>query len=151
MELEVPSTTLSWEAGHAAIAAAVAHAQRLGVRINVAVCDASGLLVAFLRMPLSFPQSIELAIDKARTAAGFGFPTSKWMSVCGEDEAMKLGFSSRAGLSRVRWRGADPPWRARRRRHRRLWCLRSPGRGMRPRCFVCFGSVGRLVRGCIPA
>jgi uncharacterized protein GlcG (DUF336 family) len=98
MELEVPSTTLSWEAGHTAVAAAVAHAQRLGVRINAAVCDASGLLVAFLRMPLSFPQSIELAIDKARTAAGFGFPTSKWMAVCGEDEAMKLGFSSRAGL-----------------------------------------------------
>jgi uncharacterized protein GlcG (DUF336 family) len=80
MELEVPSTTLSWEAGHTAVAAAVAHAQRLGVRINAAVCDASGLLVAFLRMPLSFPQSIELAIDKARTAAGFGFPTSKWMA-----------------------------------------------------------------------
>ncbi|MDD2409040.1 MAG: heme-binding protein, partial [Tepidiphilus sp.] len=80
MELEVPTTTLSWEAGHAAIAAAVAHAQRLGVRINVAVCDASGLLVAFLRMPLSFSQSIELAIDKARTAAGFGISTSALMA-----------------------------------------------------------------------
>jgi len=98
MDVEVPTTTLSCEAGRAAVDAAVQHAQQLGVRINVAVCDASGLLVAFLRMPLSFPQSIELAIDKARTAAGFGFPTSKWMSVCGEDEAMKLGFSSRAGL-----------------------------------------------------
>lgn len=98
MELEVPTTTLSCEAGQAAVNAAVQHARQLGVRINVAVCDASGLLVAFLRMPLSFPQSIELAIDKARTAAGFGFPTSAWLSVCGEDEAMKLGFSSRAGL-----------------------------------------------------
>jgi len=98
MELEVPTTTLSWEAGHAAVAAAVAHAQRLGVRINVAVCDASGLLVAFLRMPLSFSQSIELAIDKARTAAGFGISTSALMAEFGEDEALKLGFASRKGV-----------------------------------------------------
>ena len=98
MKLEVPTTTLSWEAGHTAIAAAVAHAQHLGVRINVAVCDASGLLVAFLRMPLSFPQSIELAIDKARTAAGFGVPTSTWMAEFGEDEALKIGLASRKGV-----------------------------------------------------
>lgn len=98
MELEVPTTTLSCEAGQTAVSAAVQHARQLGVRINVAVCDASGLLVAFLRMPLSFPQSIELAIDKAKTAAGFGFPTSAWMAECGDDEAMKLGFSSRQGV-----------------------------------------------------
>ena len=42
-----------------------------------------------LRQPRRFPaharrlpQSIAIAIDKAYTAGGFGFPTGKWMDVC---------------------------------------------------------------------
>lgn len=58
MELEVP-TTLSCDAGQTAVSAAVQHARQLSVRINVAVCGAPRLLVAFLCVPLSFPQSIE--------------------------------------------------------------------------------------------
>ncbi|HRM71225.1 MAG TPA: heme-binding protein, partial [Thauera phenylacetica] len=79
MKVAVPQATISWEAAHAAVAAAVAKAEALGVRINVGVADASGNLVAFLRMPGAFPQSIAIAIDKAYTAGGFGFPTGKWM------------------------------------------------------------------------
>lgn len=94
MKLAVTQNTINWEAAHAAVEAAVQEAQRLGVRINVAVADAAGNLVAFLRMPGAFPQSIAIAIDKAYTAGGFGFPTGDWMKVVGDNEGMKLGFSA---------------------------------------------------------
>lgn len=98
MKLAVPQATISWEAAHAAVAAAVSQAIELGVRINVGVTDTAGNLVAFLRMPGAFPQSIRIAIDKAATAGGFGFPTAKWMAVCGEDEGMKLGFAAQPSV-----------------------------------------------------
>lgn len=81
-----------------AVVAAVAHARDLGVKINVAVVDAGGNLTAFLRMPGAFLHSIDIAIDKAYTAAGFGFSTRDWMKVIGHDEGMKLGFSARPRL-----------------------------------------------------
>lgn len=98
MKLAIPQSTISWEAAHAAVEAAVHEATRLGVRINVAAVDGSGNLAAFLRMPGAFPQSINIAIDKAYTAAGFGFPTANWMEVFGDNEAMKLGFSAQPRL-----------------------------------------------------
>jgi uncharacterized protein GlcG (DUF336 family) len=61
-----------------AVRASVAHAAALGILINVAVVDAGGNLVAFLRMPGAFLHSIDIAIDKAYTAASFGLPTSQW-------------------------------------------------------------------------
>ncbi len=60
------------------VRAAVAHASSINACINVAVVDNSGLLVAFLRMPGAFLHSIDIAIDKAYTAASFGLPTSQW-------------------------------------------------------------------------
>ena len=65
-------------AANDAVRAAVAHAATLGVCINVAVVDSGGNLVAFLRMPGAFLHSIDIAIDKAYTAASFGLPTSQW-------------------------------------------------------------------------
>ena len=98
MDIAVPQATVSWEAAHAAVEGAVRHAESLGVRINVGVTDAGGNLIAFLRMPGAFPQSIQIAIDKAYTAGGFGFPTARWMSIIGHDEGMKLGFSAQPRL-----------------------------------------------------
>jgi uncharacterized protein GlcG (DUF336 family) len=56
----------------------VRHAEQSNIRINVAVVDAGGNLAAFLRMPGAFLHSIDIAIDKAYTAAGFGLATSAW-------------------------------------------------------------------------
>jgi uncharacterized protein GlcG (DUF336 family) len=58
--------------------AAVAKAAEIGVRINVAVLDRSGLLVSFLRMPGAPLHSHDIAIDKAYTAVSFGLPTNLW-------------------------------------------------------------------------
>ena len=78
--------------------AAVSHATTLGIRINVALTDVSGTLAAFLRMPGAFLHSIDIAIDKAYTAASFGFPTARWKDVVAGDEMMRLGLSQRPRL-----------------------------------------------------
>src|SRR5215470_20445735 len=56
------------EANHA-IAAALARAQNMKMKIAVSVCDEEGRLVAFQRMDGVFSESIPLAIGKAIGAA----------------------------------------------------------------------------------
>ncbi|WP_374475844.1 heme-binding protein [Zoogloea sp.] len=94
----VTQQVISAAAVSVALEAAVARAESIGVRINVAVADSGGNLAGFLRMPGAFLQSIDIAIDKAYTAAGFGFSTKDWMKLVGHDEGMKLGFSARPRL-----------------------------------------------------
>lgn len=76
--LSVVVPSIDWHAAHQAVGAAVQAAQAMGVRINVAVVDASGVLAAFLRMPGAPLHSVEIAIDKAYTAVSFGLATSQW-------------------------------------------------------------------------
>lgn len=90
--------SINWEAAVLAARAAVVHAEANGWRINVAVVDRSGNLMSFLRMPGAFLHSIDIAIDKAYTAASFGFPTKNWMTHIGHDDGMKFGFSARPRL-----------------------------------------------------
>ena len=61
-----------------AATAAVQAASDLGVSVNIALVDASGVLAAFVRMPGAPLHSIDIAIDKAYTAASFGRPTGQW-------------------------------------------------------------------------
>lgn len=89
---------ISAEAAVTAVQAAVQHAEANGWKINVAVVDRGGNLMAFLRQPGAFIHSIQIAIDKAYTSASFGFPTKAWMGAIGHDEGMKLGFSSQPRL-----------------------------------------------------
>lgn len=96
--LSIPSAVITASAASLACQAAIAHAETLGIRINVAVTDASGTLAAFLRMPNAFLHSIDIAIDKAYTAASFGFPTSKWGGVIGDDELLRIGLNQRRRL-----------------------------------------------------
>jgi uncharacterized protein GlcG (DUF336 family) len=86
------------EAAAQAVAAAEAHAAVLGVRINAAVTDGAGTLMAFLRMPGAFLHSVDIAIDKAYTAASFGFPTAQWPQILAGDEALRLGMPHRPRL-----------------------------------------------------
>ena len=78
MQIAYSQSVIGWEAAATAARAAVVHAESLGIRINVAVVDVGGNLAAFLRMPGAFLHSIDIAIDKAYTAASFGLPTSQW-------------------------------------------------------------------------
>lgn len=85
----VEQRAISAEAASTAVRAAVARAQALGIRVNVAVTDASGVLAAFLRMPGAFLHSVDIAIDKAYTAAGFGLPTAAWPGMLADDAPLR--------------------------------------------------------------
>ena len=66
MRVAVSLPGITAEAAATACSAAVAHAAARGWRINVAVVDRGGNLMAFLRQPGAFIHSIQIAIDKAR-------------------------------------------------------------------------------------
>lgn len=58
-----------------AIAAAEKAAEAIGVPMNIAIYDDGANLKAFTRMDGAFLGSVDIAMNKARTAALFGFNT----------------------------------------------------------------------------
>ncbi|WP_018230565.1 GlcG/HbpS family heme-binding protein [Methyloversatilis universalis] len=94
--IDLPS--LGWRAAQRAVAAAIEKAESLGIRVDAALVDRSGNTLAFLHMPGAFLHSADLAVDKAYTAASFGFPTAQWMQVFGDAEHLKIGLSARPRL-----------------------------------------------------
>jgi len=78
MQVSAIQSTVTWESAGAAVRAAVEKAASIGAAINVAVVDRGGVMVSFLRMPGAPLHSVEIAIDKAYTAASFGLPTGQW-------------------------------------------------------------------------
>lgn len=94
----VTQSVISVDATQLALQGAVAHARSLGIAINVGVTDAGGVLAGFLRMPGAFLHSVEIAIDKAYTAASFGLPTSAWKDILANDEMLRIGLSGRPRL-----------------------------------------------------
>jgi len=72
MPFDVPyGTPISLERAEAAIAAAVAEAKKHDWKLNIAVVDSGGNLVAFQRMDGALLGSIQISEHKARTAVTF--------------------------------------------------------------------------------
>jgi uncharacterized protein GlcG (DUF336 family) len=72
MPFDVPyGTPISLDRAQAAIAAAVAEAKKRDWKMNVAVVDTGGNLVAFERMDGAQLASIQISEHKARAAANF--------------------------------------------------------------------------------
>jgi uncharacterized protein GlcG (DUF336 family) len=67
---------LTLEGARKALAAAEVRAKEIGVPMNIAVVDSACHLLAFARMDGAKITSINIAIDKAFTAAGHRAPTS---------------------------------------------------------------------------
>ncbi|WP_181308154.1 heme-binding protein [Rufibacter sp. XAAS-G3-1] len=66
---------ITLEQAEKAIRAAVAEAQELDLKMNIAVVDAGANLTAFARMDGAWLGSVDIAIRKARTARFFDMPT----------------------------------------------------------------------------
>ena len=99
MRIAVPQSVVHWEAAQSAVLGAARCAEAAGVAVNVAVVDAGGNLAAFLRMPGAFLHSIDIAIDKAYTAAGFGLATGEWTTVLeAHSPAVRAGLPMRPRL-----------------------------------------------------
>ena len=99
MEKKFSTASVSADAARAMIAAAEAAGRELGKRFSIAVVDGSGSLKAFHRMDGAPQMSIQVAIDKAYTAAGFGRASGKWDEVLQADEILERG--ARAGIERL--------------------------------------------------
>jgi uncharacterized protein GlcG (DUF336 family) len=81
------------------IVAAEEKARELGLAMNIAVVDESGVLKAFSRMDGAALLSVQIAQDKAYTAAGFGLPTHAWFDFIKDDPPLAAGAPS--GIDRL--------------------------------------------------
>jgi uncharacterized protein GlcG (DUF336 family) len=73
------------------IAAAEDKARQIGVAMNIAVVDESGILKSFSRMDGAALLSVQIAQDKAYTAVGFGMPTHGWYDFIKDDPPLAAG------------------------------------------------------------
>jgi uncharacterized protein GlcG (DUF336 family) len=86
--------TITVDAALAMVSAAVQKAKELGLKQVIAVCDDGGNLKAFARMDGASMLSIQVAQDKAYTAAGFGVATDKWYGLIKDDPGLLAGAPS---------------------------------------------------------
>ncbi len=73
------------------VEAATAKGSELGGAFAVAVVDESGVLKAFARMDGSQLQAVQLAQDKAYSAAGTGVPTGAWPEIVKNSAELRIG------------------------------------------------------------
>ncbi len=89
MQLGLTITSVSLEAADALIDAAVARSVENGKQMVIAVVDAAGNLKAYRRMDGAPSLSVDIAINKAWTAASYGFPTHGWGAFLAGDEGVR--------------------------------------------------------------
>lgn len=81
---------LTYAGAAKALAACVAHAEKLGKPVVISIVDASGVLLAAGRMDGAFFLSIDSSLSKAKTAAATGVPTGALTDMV----ALKLGIAT---------------------------------------------------------
>lgn len=87
----ISKTSISLEAAQTVINAAEAKAAELGVPMVIAVVDESGILKAFGRMDGAALLSVDIAKDKAYSAAAFGISTDAWFDFIKNDPPLLHG------------------------------------------------------------
>jgi uncharacterized protein GlcG (DUF336 family) len=88
-----PSITST--AAYALLAEARAASARLGITVTIAVTDAAGHLKAFERADGAAFLTVDVAIDKAWTAASFGLGTHVWNSILSDQKVAQLAHRPR--------------------------------------------------------
>lgn len=89
--VSVPTVTAA--GARAAIDAALAEAESLGVRVVISVVDRGGNPIALLRMDGAFLFSVEVAEKKAWTAAAAGIPTDHLRGAFNGDPTLLHGLA----------------------------------------------------------
>jgi len=84
------SHSITREAAAKLIAETIAASERVGFEPVVAVVDAAGNLKAFERSDRSSFLAVNIAIDKAYTAASFGLTTAQWVDLLEDRGASNL-------------------------------------------------------------
>jgi len=91
--------SVSTELATAMIDAAERKAAEMGHPFVIAIVDDSGVLKAFSRMDGAALLSVQIAQDKAYTAAGFGLSTDAWHDFVKDDAPLAMGAA--AGIDRL--------------------------------------------------
>lgn len=91
-------STLTSSAALAAAEAAVACGRERGVAVVATVVDAGGHLLAAIRADGAFVASIDIARDKAWTAATFGLTTDRLAEALAHREVLREGIAQRPGV-----------------------------------------------------
>ncbi|MGH8998515.1 MAG: GlcG/HbpS family heme-binding protein [Acidimicrobiia bacterium] len=85
--------TITLAAAEAVVRRAREEAENMGKAMVIAVTDESGNLVSFSRMDGAPLLSVDIAVDKAYTAIGFGIPTHQWHDFVKDDPPLAQGHS----------------------------------------------------------
>ena len=99
--------TLGLELAEEITHAAVAHAKSKDQALVIAIVDDSGIQKAMVRMDGAHLISIQVAIDKAYTAAGYGLSTDAWYDFAKGDEP--IAFGAVGGIDRLVTLGGGYP------------------------------------------
>src|SRR5689334_922558 len=94
----ITRSSISAEAAAEALRAAEAKAAEIGVPMVIAVVDESGVLKAFSRMDGAPMLSVQIAQDKAYTAAAFGLSTDTWFNFIKDDPPLLHGITHTSRL-----------------------------------------------------
>ena len=97
---------LKLEEANRVVAAAIAKAGELNIRISVAVCDAGGRLVAFQRMDNAIWASAYGSQGKAVASAAFGRPSGEWSERA--NHPTPAGIAAAEGGHMIMGQGAVP-------------------------------------------
>uniref|UniRef100_UPI0038B57C94 GlcG/HbpS family heme-binding protein n=1 Tax=Undibacterium hunanense TaxID=2762292 RepID=UPI0038B57C94 len=95
MSRSFPAASITASAATTLIAAASAAARDLGIAVTIAVSDNAGHLKAFERADSAAFLTVDVAIDKAWTAASFGLPTHTWTAIISNDVVAQLAHRPR--------------------------------------------------------
>jgi uncharacterized protein GlcG (DUF336 family) len=106
MTITRPIETLTSSAAVTAAEAAIACGAARGVAVVATVVDVAGHLLAAIRADGAFVASIDIARDKAWTAATFGLTTDRLCEALSSREVLREGIASRPGV--VLFGGGQP-------------------------------------------
>ena len=98
MGISRSTVTITSAAALHAVQAAVADAASRGVAVVACVVDPGGALVACLRADGAFAASVDIARDKAWTAAIFGASTDDLCKALSQREVVREGLALRPGV-----------------------------------------------------
>lgn len=90
--------SISDELATALLAAAAAKAREMAVPMSIAIVDPAGTLAGYLRMDGAALLSVDLAQNKAFTAASFGLATHEWFEFIKNDPPLLHGITQHPRL-----------------------------------------------------
>lgn len=91
MTVTVARPSISLDCARAVVARALERAHELDKQVAIAVVDESGNLVAFARMDQTPYSTIQIATDKAYSAATTRKSTADWFETIKTDEPLRAG------------------------------------------------------------